>query len=84
MFQFMFAATSIFIFIVVIFIFSTVFINIRKQMKNENEPTQIINDVMTGKKTDSKLKDCAYCGSPVKIDETECESCGGKEFKKHE
>ena len=52
-------------------------------MKNENEPMQI-NDVMTGKKTDSKLKDCAYCGSPVKIDETECESCGGKEFKKHE
>ena len=31
----------------------------------------------------NKLKECKYCGSLVKIDETECESCGGKEFKKH-
>lgn len=30
-----------------------------------------------------KLKECKYCGSLAKIDATECESCGGKEFKKH-
>ena len=29
-----------------------------------------------------KLKKCVYCGSPAKIDATECESCGGKEFEK--
>ncbi len=30
-----------------------------------------------------KLKECKYCGSLAKLDATECESCGGKEFKKH-
>ena len=82
MFQFMFTVTSIFIFFVVIFIFATVFINIRKQINSGVEPTQNIKPV-SNNKHDSKLKDCAYCGSPVKIDATECESCGGKEFKKH-
>ena len=31
----------------------------------------------------TKLKKCKYCGSLAKIDETECESCGGKEFEKY-
>lgn len=31
----------------------------------------------------NKLKECVYCGSLAKIDATECESCGGKTFKKH-
>ena len=31
----------------------------------------------------TKLKECKYCGSLAKIDATECESCGGKEFQKH-
>ncbi len=83
MFQVMFTMTSIFIFFVVVFIFSTIFINIRKQIKNEYEPMEKINKIATENKQDTKLKDCVYCGSPVKIDETECESCGGKEFKKH-
>ena len=30
-----------------------------------------------------KLKKCIYCGSLVKLDATECDSCGGKDFKKH-
>ena len=30
-----------------------------------------------------KLKKCIYCGSLVKVDATECDSCGGKDFKKH-
>lgn len=33
--------------------------------------------------SNTKLKECKYCGSLVKIDATECDSCGGKEFKKH-
>lgn len=31
----------------------------------------------------TKLKECKYCGSLAKVDATECESCGGKEFQKH-
>ena len=31
----------------------------------------------------NKLKECVYCGSLAKTEATECESCGGKSFKKH-
>ena len=41
------------------------------------------NFTNTSKENTNQLKKCKYCGSLVKIDETECESCGGKEFKKH-
>jgi hypothetical protein len=44
--------------------------------------TQDMNNKQKEQDT-KKLKKCKYCGSLLKIDETECESCGGKEFTKH-
>jgi rRNA maturation endonuclease Nob1 len=31
----------------------------------------------------NKMKECVYCGTLVKNDATNCDSCGGKKFKKH-
>ena len=47
---------------------------------NENivQPAKAESEART-----TKLKECKYCGSLAKVDATECESCGGKEFKKH-
>ena len=83
MFNFMFTATSIFITLVALVIFISVFINLIKQFKNRNIVNSDTPKNTQQKQHGSNLKDCIYCGSPVKIDETECESCGGKEFKKH-
>jgi uncharacterized paraquat-inducible protein A len=55
----------------------------------------VLDDIKTAKETNQtpketekaevskNLKECSYCGSLVKIDATECTSCGGKSFKKH-
>ena len=73
MFNFMFTATSIFITIVVMFIFISVFINLVNQFKNRNiADSNTPKNNTQQKQHSSNLKNCIYCGSPVKINETEC------------
>ena len=53
-----------------------------KSTKN-SESTDSNNLVKSKYDETTKLKKCIHCGSLCKIDATECESCGGNEFKKH-
>ena len=85
MFQTVFTLSGIFIFCTMIFIFITIFTKVRHQINNIDSDAPKINetDYSQVNNTTSRLKKCSYCGSLVEINKTECESCGGKEFKKH-
>ena len=50
-----------------------------------NDSETIIQDIASSNKAQEteKLKECVYCGSLVKSNATECDSCGGKKFRKH-
>lgn len=79
--------TSIAITFLVIFISTTTIFFIiaaKKKPKTKIGNTNVAETKQDKEIThEGKLKECIFCGSLAKIDATECESCGGKKFKKH-
>lgn len=77
----------LFIFITIISLnvsYPDIFSSKSKTSANKNTENSVSQKPIEPAKTDesTKLKECIYCGSLAKADSVECDSCGGKKFKK--